>query len=233
MLAQSHVPVVPAASTGAEIARRLFMDDPTLSIHDVARALDKEGCALGTDLITSIRREVRQKIDAAHHGDRKWPQPLIRRAPEVQIVNPLPKPRFNVTPVVPVPKPVEAKPLEAKAPPEPQQPTPPPLGEPTTEQKRNWLDDWLLEHPDASVPRARVALQTKFGSALSTTYIADRVKLIREAQKPEAAIHADSTPTPESVPRGAAVADLAHRMKALGVSKMEIVGDHYRIELAF
>lgn len=225
-------------------ARRLFLDDPGRSIDEVARDLNRRGLGLKKHVLSNIRHSVRAVIDQAHHAT----PPIVRRrdpfqvSPRVQIVTPVKSPEpFDPPRIVQIAKAVELPPVPA--PPvvtpisEPPAPTAPveaaqvpavPL-----EERKRWLEDWLLEHPDASVPKAREALLKQFGMTMGTTAISDLVKTVRALHQPPAL-----QPEPEVVVESGKsslkiveIADLAHAMKVLGVRKIELHGLHYVVDL--
>lgn len=244
--------IVPTKLDAEAVARSFFLENPGLSIDDVARALSKAGKGLSKDSISGIRMEVRRQIEASHNNTNRTQQPFIRRKnpfdPKVQIINPVPKavqhPPFNpprlATPLAPEPiaavvprvltqKVTEVGPMPVTAPPV-QAATPVlPEKDPDVfrEEKQKWLADWLLEHPGASNGKARAALREQFGSTLNSDYIREQVSMVQEVagiQKKAKPVVADH-PSAVLAPQGMEireVADLVHAMKLLGVKKIEL-----------
>jgi hypothetical protein len=222
-------------------ARQLFFDDPSLSISEAARTLSNQRLGVATDVLSRIRTEVRQKIQNLHEKP-KWVEPLIRRQPRpepAKVVAPFNPPRLVLAQkpepeVKPEPEPVEPEPapkqeVSAPAP----EPAPEIKVEETTETRRRWLEDWMLDHPKASVNKARDALRDHFGRTLSTTAIAEVVRIVHDSAglvpKPV------QRPEPEQsslLPYAAQVADVIHRARYLGIRKLELVdGGHYEVDL--
>jgi hypothetical protein len=232
---------VSLKTTPEKEARRLLFDDPDLSIDEVARTLDKARLPLGKDAISRIRLEVRRSI--TNEKPMASIHPFVRRrdpfqpAVKVTVINatspapePFNPPRWvNSTPAA-TPKPV-VRPAQAQTPALPKELNVKPVEdqkaaqpEVTTEEKRRWLDDWLLEHPTATVTKAREALHAKFGSALGTTYISETVKVAHSLVEPQPALVSGGVKLVD-------VADVAHAMKALKIKRIELKGHAYVFDL--
>lgn len=240
----------PAAADGCAHARRLFLDDPSLSIDEVARALSNEGLGISKDTISGIRREVRQLITAAgqQSGTQRVVLPFVRRREKNGQLSPI---TVEVRPqmVQHIQETLGAVPggtipgaQDHRVGSETAQPatgsikTTAPAAEPvsvpeqpllceqmaasTTQERRQWLETWMLEHPQATVNEAREALRGHFQVTLGTPIIAEVVRLTHEAAGYRRAGS-----------RTEAIADLAHQMRKLGVRKIETLASHYRVEL--
>ena len=102
-------------------------------------------------------------------------------------------------------------------------------GLPTLAERKRWLEGWVLEHPNASVGKARQALREHFGMTMGTELIAEIVKIGQElhrAQYPE--------PEPEPVKKFDPInqiAAIAQALRDAGIKKIEMVGGHFIIEM--
>lgn len=229
-------------------ARQLFLDNPGLSIDDAARLLAHQGSGLTKGIISRIRMEVRQAIDRGFVKTQVRPTPvIIRRHGQPVVPRPqpvVPKPPFNpprlalpqeepapvVQPVVPIqvqPQPIPTAPADtndmlARL-------AQPRVPEPDRAARLRFLEDWVLANPGASVNKARQALLDKFGMTLSTTLINNTLKLVKDAVAPrfEPRIAVPEEPVREFD----SVNDLVTAMRRLGVKKVEVLGDHYLIQM--
>lgn len=235
-------------------AEQLLLNDPTLSIDELARALNKMGKGLHKSVLTTVRQEVRRRLNAAASGaearvfgaptGKKWERPIDAK-PEVEFKTKVVRPTPPIPKLPPLPQPEPFNPPRLAVAPEAVVPTPeekPAEGGSTDERKR-WLDDWLLEHAEeASTVKAREALKAQFGMALQNNYISGRVAIAKSLAPPKPTVEAKSpgpgpveevktTPAPTGSPEptiGAAI----QMLKRLGVKRVEITPNgHYRVEL--
>lgn len=235
--------IVSTVGSAESTARRLFLDDPGRSIDEVARELSNSGLGLKKDILSRIRYDVRRAIDGGLQP--KHTPPLLRRRnpfdPKVQVINPVPAVRpepFNPPRLIPIKTmielpPVSPPPVVHAVPNPPTPPAPEPEAEKPTaplEDRKRWLEDWLLENPDASVTKAREALHRQFGITMSTTTISDLVKTVRALREPDPAPRMPERTAEAPGSNFIEIADLAHAMRGLGVKRIELVGLHYIIE---
>lgn len=152
-------------------ARQIWMDDPGLTIDDVARFLAGErlGWIPDKGSLSRTRMEVRQKISAAGGVIVPVP-PVVHRngnghASRVEPFNPIKLPAREE---IAMPKVVEKT----------EDPDPKAWG---PAERRRWLEGWCLEHPDTNYRQADAALQEKCGKGLTFGEIGQVIRLARSA----------------------------------------------------
>jgi hypothetical protein len=198
-----------------DFARKLFMEDPSLSIDTAARRIN-EGCKRGLvkGEIARIRQEVRQRINSAGG----------KVVPIVSTKEPFNRPRYAHEKYADdMARRIEKK--VKKTEPEVVAPAPPPEPKLNANEKADrvaFLGDWVMANPQARIQDAQKALKERFGVGLNTKYVADTLKVARElAFAPKVSVAA---------PVAINVAAIARQLRDAGVKKIEIGETSFTVE---
>ncbi len=197
-----------------ELAKKLFLDDPDMSIDEAAREVDRH-CqrSLGKDALSRVRREVRERINSKM-GSQSFPAP----APV--------KPGFVNRPRLAEPKAQEAK-VEANMAGGRR-----PMVD--TVEKKKWFNDWAFSNPWSTIKEARASITTQFGEGLGTDYIAETLKTARHLvveQRKDNELKSIPLPTvlatalPSEKPLREVIREVAVMMRAAGVKSIKINPD--------
>ena len=254
-----------------ETCRRLFQEEPGLSIGNAARQLANSGVPLATDTISRIRQSVRAAIERAQQpatyaplrSERAYPpRPYPVRAaatpppvpPIIRRKEPFNPPRMAQEPAREVAVPVVAVAVKEAAPvsaagtsrviPEVKSSTP--------AERKKWFEDYALENPKISAGTGRKVLLEHFGVSLGTTTVAEIIKAARDVHgiAPKSVIQTPVVPAFISPPVVSAkvapvaaaptgdfgfaakmIKELASRMREIGVTKLELVGNDVVFDL--
>lgn len=267
-------------SPSEEYARRLFLNDPFMSINEVARVLDQKGLGMHKHELGRVRREVKERITAAQQGQAQTPQlwkaPYIRRngkpqypveivpAPIISKPEPEPLP-FNPPRIAKSAPPTEesSEPKVVKFP----DPTPAKAEEPQRQQvvkvapavpvknraealkfkevKKSWLESWLLDHPEASINKARQAVLGQFQETLSTDCIVELVRMVRavagqgaqhpQEEKPKLTLDkplTDEEQEMEGFSFDGSLIKIIEAARRAGITKLELMDNgHYAVQV--
>lgn len=192
--------------------RDLFLEDPGLSIDNAARTLSERfrNQGLVKDEISRIRLEVRNRIRSASGVASRLSRP--ERAP----FNPphhAPEQRKKE----PEQKPAEVIPMRPKPQTHPRAPE-------AKKERIKFLSDWVMTHPHARISDAVAALKKEFGTALSTRYVADTLKVARELTGLEGS-------APTTPPTVFHLAQIAKQLREHGIRRIDILPDgRYTVE---
>jgi hypothetical protein len=245
-----HIAQEQGLQDAEQFARNLFKQKPHIGIDDAARIIN-DNCKRGLikPIISSIRREVRQALEA----EAMFSPEIRAKMSKGYVIRP--KSPFNPPKVVINPEPIRdipaalaqmaSKPdMEVHVAQEaPVKPKPASAEVKATKIDRlRYLEDWCLEHPQGTIEGAREALRVHFqGVAMGTKIIADTLRQARqlwESQRPT--LKAVETPVAAPVvvaaPGGNTVqhqvAAVAATMRALGIRLVEIT-DSGKVRIEF
>jgi hypothetical protein len=182
-----------------EMARNLFLDDPDLSIDDAARQLDSmTDRTLGKDVLSQIRREVREHINrsmgagtprpivnlpATARKDTKFANhPRLAEDKNLKVV-----PGTSVASVDDYQKGAEMDGKNMARRPQVD-----------SGEKKKWFENWALENPWSTIKEGRAAITAQFGEGLGTDFIADTLKTARKLTQEAASAAREAQNVPQA-----------------------------------
>lgn len=141
----------------SEWVRRWVFDHPDATVDEIARAANNARHGIPRGVVADVRREV-HAILAKGITDKppeafNPPKLVTEVVPQQQVIAPAP---------APAPKDGRVDPG-------------------TMEERRRFVDDYLLAHPEALSRDVIIALKQKFGVAVSSNYISEALYAVRDA----------------------------------------------------